>query len=314
MKTHRFRCELDTQPRLDEYLASKLSEILGTTVSKSRSRALIMAGAVYLNGARVRIASKPVFRNAEIKVAIDEEKLFSTTADPRKQWIFDQSWILFEDEGLIALNKPYGLPTQPTIDEARANLYKLTYEFLKDRDGPHAYLGLHHRLDRDTSGVVLMTKKKELNLGVAELFSAHRIEKTYIAVVEIQERSSGSNPTVLKGEEWVVKNYVGKLKKGPREKIQKWGQVKSGGDFAETHFQLIRESKNRAWILCKPKTGRTHQIRVHLSEMGLPIVSDPLYGRRGEGRMLLHAWKLVFRHPIDQQEVLIEAPVPKEFD
>ncbi|MCM0605419.1 MAG: RluA family pseudouridine synthase [Xanthomonadaceae bacterium] len=312
MKTYRFRCEVSSKPRLDEFLAEQLSVALKTTVSKSRSRALIVAGAVYLNGARVRIASKPIFENAEIKVAIDEDKLFGTLADPRDEWIFDSSWILFEDEGLIAINKPFGLPTQPTIDEARANLYKLIYAFLKERDGPNAYLGLHHRLDRDTSGVVLMTKKKELNLGVAELFTSHKIQKTYVAVCEpnplaVQKLTEGSRDGKFK-----IKNFLGKLPKSGRDKRQKYGSVRSGGDVAETFFEIVSETKNGVKFLCQPKTGRTHQIRVHLFGAGLPIVGDDLYGRKA-GRLMLHAWKLVFIHPIYGTEILIEAPVPKEF-
>lgn len=312
MKTYRFRCEVSSKPRLDEFLAEQLSVALKITVSKSRSRALIIAGAVYLNGSRVRIASKPIFENAEIKVMVNEDKLFGTRADPREEWKFDPSWILFEDEGLIAINKPFGLPTQPTIDEARANLYKLTYEYLKDRDGPNSYLGLHHRLDRDTSGVVLMTKKKELNLGVAELFASHKIQKTYIAISDpnplaVQKITDGSRDGKFK-----IKNFLGKLPKTGRDKRQKYGSVRSGGDVAETFFEIVSENRDGVKILCQPKTGRTHQIRVHLLSAGLPIRGDDLYGKKG-GRLMLHAWKLTFVHPIYGTEVLIEAPVPEGF-
>ena len=286
---------------------------MNTTISKSKSRALIMAGAVYLNGARVRIASKPVFQNAEVKVAVDEGRLFATGPDPREKWEFDTKWILFEDDGLIAVNKPYGLPTQPTIDEARANLYKLTEKFLKDRDGPNAYLGLHHRLDRDTSGVVLMTKRKELNLGVAELFSSHAIQKTYVAIVAPDEAALGKCDPKDLGK-FKIKNFLGKLPKTGRDKRQRYGAVRSGGDVAETFFEVVSRHSKEFKILCQPKTGRTHQIRTHLAQAGLPILGDELYGDKGSApRLMLHAWKLTFKHPQDQSEVLIEAPLPTEF-
>jgi len=264
-----------------------------------------MAGAVYLNGSRVRIASKPVFTGAEVKAMVSPDRLFTESESREPQWAFDTSWIVFEDDGLLVLNKPSGLPTQPTVDEARANLYKLAMDFIKARDGLDAYLGLHHRLDRDTSGLVLFTKKKEMNLPVAELFAEHQIQKTYVAVVEGEKKPEKA---------FVIKNYLGKLKKGPREKIQKYGAVKSGGDFAETSFELIRSEGHRHWLTCQPKTGRTHQIRAHLSEAGYPILGDFLYGRRDSAeRLMLHAWKLEFIHPVSQKKVTLEAPLPTGF-
>ena len=142
--------------RLDQLLAQWLPQALEREVSKAKARKLVVAGAVYLNGSRVRIASKEIFPGARIEVYVDEQKLFES--DGRAQdrpFVLTASQLLYEDEYLIAVDKPPGLPTQPTLDEARVNLFAALKKFLAQRDSrPDAYVGLHHRLDRDTSGVI----------------------------------------------------------------------------------------------------------------------------------------------------------------
>ena len=134
---------------------------------------MIVAGAVYLNGRRVRIASKELMPNATIDVYVDLNKLHSDSTQRDRAFVMTEDRILFEDPYLIVVNKPPGLPTQPTLDEARENLFTAVKKFLAQRSGKSVtdtYLGLHHRLDRDTSGVILLTKSTEANPGVAELF------------------------------------------------------------------------------------------------------------------------------------------------
>ncbi len=289
--------------RLDQVLADRLPEVLKTELSKAKIRKLIVAGAVYLNGKRVRIASKPIRSGAEIQVFIDLQLLQSDSKSKDTPFEMHQSFILYEDDYLIVVDKPSGLPTQPTVDEARNNLFAAVKKYL----GPNSYLGLHHRLDRDTSGVILLTKKEEVNKGIAELFSKHLIEKTYIAI--------SYYPTEHKNQEqcpefWSVKNYL-----RPIGKTSKQQSVRSGGDFAHTDFRCLERGRFALKIEAKPKTGRTHQIRVHLAEAGLPILGDLLYGSEESKkmkvpRMLLHAYRLEFLHPVTQERMKIESPIP----
>ena len=287
--------------RLDQVLADWLPIALSQPLSKGKVRKLIVAGAVYLNGKRVRIASKELQPNAKVEAYVDLAKL---TADATRQdQIFEMGvgQILFEDDYLIAVNKPPGLPTQPTLDEARDNLFASLKKFMTKRD-PKAYVGLHHRLDRDTSGVVLFTKRTDVNAGVAELFSSHLAVKTYQALT--------IHPEKMPPQEWTIKNYLAKGK----EKNAHMKSVHSGGDFAQTDFRILEECPGGFWIEAKPKTGRTHQIRVHLSEGGQPILGDATYGQREKGiRLMLHAVNLTFPHPVTKVLISIQSPLPEDF-
>ena len=119
-------------------------------------------------------------------------------------------------------------------------------------------------------------------------------------------------------EEWTVKNRLDKV--STRSKQSRYGAVQSGGDYAETSFRILDEYPRGLWLEARPKTGRTHQIRVHLSEFGLPILGDNLYGLEGFGkrhdqapRLMLHAVQLVFPHPVTNDEVSVTSPLPDDF-
>jgi RluA family pseudouridine synthase len=215
--------------------------------------------------------------------------------------------ILFEDEDLIFIDKPPGTPAQPTLDEARDNLFDAVGRFLAGREGiARPYVGVHHRLDRNTSGVVLFTKSRRVNAAVARSFSDHRVKKTYQAITIWR-------PNVKL--EWTVKNYLGKASSG--SKRSRYAAVESNGDFAETSFRLIADHKQGLWIEATPKTGRTHQIRVHLSEDGLPILGDDLYGGDSASglapRLMLHAVRVELPHPVTGREASVESPLPADF-
>ena len=303
--------------RLDQVLSEWLPQALARPVSKGKARKLIMAGAVYLNGKRVRIASKELLANAKIEVMVDLDKLSDDGRARDLPFTMTPEHILFEDEYIIAVNKPPGLPTQPTLDEARINLFASVKKFMAGRDGiAQSYVGLHHRLDRDTSGVVLFTKDPKANAGVAALFSEHRAVKTYQA---LSLRINSSSP--FKEETWIIKNYLKRSTQGGNKKSF-YASARSGGDFAHTEFRVLErvpagECPQFVWIEAKPKTGRTHQIRVHLSEYGLPILGDHTYGPHEKiidsSRMMLHAANLTFPHPIHQTEVSISSPLPEDF-
>lgn len=208
--------------------------------------------------------------------------------------------ILYEDQWLIAVFKPSGIPTQATVDKNRPHFYGLVLEYLKSRDSRgEVYLGLHHRLDRDTTGVVLMTKLREANLGVSSLFKKRDIVKEYDALVVRR-----SNFKV--GYHFEVHNHL-------KEDGQKVVSVSSGGQVASTDFWVKKLDSEFATLTCKPTTGRRHQIRVHLAELDLPIVGDVLYGSRFSDQPLcLHARSLKFAHPMTGQ--LVEICAHRTFD
>ncbi|MGE0615461.1 MAG: pseudouridine synthase [Bacteriovoracia bacterium] len=299
--------------RLDQALATWLPAELGREFSKSSVRKLIVAGAVYLNGKRVRIASKPLLPGAKLQVYLDEQKL-KTPA--RVEFKLTPERVLFVDDAIIIVDKPAGVPTQPTLDDARSNLYREVQRYCEATWGAGAYVGLHHRLDRDTSGVILFTRDKAANSSIADQFASHTLQKTYVALcVDTRMGSArGRDPG-----RWVLKNHL-KKSKGTSKRPAKMSGVKSGGDYAETSFHCLRALKlgdARVYLIeAQPRTGRMHQIRVHLAEHGLPILGDRLYGAPAQPavpRILLHAARLEFAHPLKGERMAIESPVPKDF-
>lgn len=298
--------------RLDQLIADWLPEILGQPVSKAKARKLILAGAVYLNGKRVRIASKELLRGARVEAFVDVAKLMAGGPSQDKAFEMTSSEVLFEDDYLIAVAKPPGLPTQATLDQARDHLFAATRRFLAKRQQvAQPYLGLHHRLDRDTSGVVLFTKRLEANKGIAEIFSGHRLTKVYQAIAV-----RGPEPL---SSEWTVKNFLGR-DPAAKSKAARFTAVRSGGDYAETRFKVLEALEGALWVEARPTTGRTHQIRVHLAGGGTPILGDTTYGRALRGalaetvpRLMLHALSLTFEHPIHRTEVSVLCPLPEDF-
>jgi 23S rRNA-/tRNA-specific pseudouridylate synthase len=156
---------------------------------------------------------------------------------------------------------------------------------------------------------VLFTKSRRVNATVAELFAKHRVVKIYQALTV---------PAAGRLErQWTIANRLGKIPS--KAKRSRYGSVGSGGDLGETSFRVLAEYPQGLWIEASPKTGRTHQIRVHLSECGLPILGDDLYGAEAEKpavlapRLMLHAAELAFSHPITRQPVRIQSPAPRDF-
>jgi RluA family pseudouridine synthase len=260
-----------------------------------------MAGAVLVNGRRTRLASMVLKAGVTVEAHVDPAKLFEDLTSRDKRFELTPERILFEDDDLIVVDKPPGLPSQPTLDETRDHLLAAVTRFLEKRGGQKPYVGVHHRLDRDTSGVVLFTKSRRVNAAVADAFSRHKVVKVYQALTV-----AGSS----KGE-WTIRNHLGKV--SSKAKRAKYGAVQSGGELAETSFRLIEKRQRGNWIEAMPKTGRTHQIRVHLTECGLPILGDDLYGVEGSGRLMLHASELRFPHPVSGLEISVKSPLPGDF-
>lgn len=306
--------------RLDHFLAEALPKALDREITRSQVRRLIMAGAVSRNGRKERIASLTLGVGTRVEALVDLAKLDSAgPSGMRRPVVKEFSWtpaqILFEDEWLLVVDKPAGLPTQPTLDESRASVFTTLKEYLQQRDGGTPYLGLHHRLDRDTSGVLLFTKDRNANAGVSALFTGKTMRKTYQALAVGGAACPNS---------WEVENHLGVV--GRVGKASKFGSVRSGGDPAQTSFRVLERVASALLLEARPHTGRTHQIRVHLAEGGNPIYGDAFYGgpmqfeatRGGRSvmipRVLLHAAELRFPHPVTQVEVAIRSPLSADFE
>jgi 23S rRNA pseudouridine955/2504/2580 synthase len=227
--------------------------------------------------------------------------------------------IVYEDSVIVVAIKPAGLPSQGTFDKDRSHFYAELYDFQRKRYGRKAYLALHHRLDSDTSGLMLFCKEKSYNKQVAALFQERRLHKTYVCAVDEsslkQKLAEGLPPT-----EWTTDNLLKNVRKG---RFLTAKSSASEGDQAITHFKILQrglfEGQPIALIECTPETGRMHQIRVHLAENQTPVIGDKIYNKNyrfatNQGqRLMLHAWKIRFYHQYLKRELSLESIVPFEF-
>ena len=304
----------DRKIRLDILLREKLCAELNLEISNSKLRRLIMAGCVRVNGKEVRVPSYTVFEKSQVDVSVDKEKLlYEKEADDIKFEVTPES-VLYEDDYLIFIDKPSRFPTEKTIVDSRDNLHDAVVRYLWSKNPSlrnPPYVGIMHRLDKDTSGVILFTKKREVNKAIFDMFDSSKLDvsggtrpisKTYIAVVK--------NSTKIK-DRFTVKNYLGRITS--KSAGAKWGEVPEsrGGVIAVTEFSVRSREGDRCVLECHPVTGRTHQIRVHLAGIGCPILGDKIYGdvRDGAERLMLHAESLELCHPVSGEKMMVKSRV-----
>lgn len=206
--------------------------------------------------------------------------------------------ILYQDNDILVINKPPGVPTQGTPDPRRPHIWGLTEKQVGKK------LFLHHRLDKDTSGVLLFGVHPEINGTLTQMFREHLFKKTYRALTKKSEKTFP-----LEGHE--ILNHLAPVR-GPGKQLSRMVVVKSGGWKAVTWVQRVHEGHWADEWEARPQTGRTHQIRVHLAGQKTPILGDSLYGGKSTRvhRMMLHAWKLEFPHPRTQETLTVVAELP----
>lgn len=300
----------DTQEtlRLDDFLKRELAVAAGESFSNSKLRRLIIAGGVSVNN---RIINRPAYElrgKSKVSVVFDRDKFFYEKQPDDVKFEVTDSAVLFEDENLIFINKPAFFPVEQTIVGNRANLHDAVVDYLWKRNPElrnPPYVGIMHRLDRETSGVILFTKNRGINKTVSEMFQNHQFEKKYYAVV-------CDKPELKTGASFTVEFFMGRVS-GKSQKGQ-WGKLSeaNGGQYSKTDFTVVEKCKiqgiNCAVIQCDLYTGRTHQIRVHLASKNLPILGDELYGGKAAERLFLHAYQL--KKETGELQFDVTAPVP----
>jgi 23S rRNA pseudouridine1911/1915/1917 synthase len=278
--------------RLDQFLAKRLPEF-----SRSRLQQLIRDGFVRLNNSTSR--ARQIVRDGD-KIELTEPPLekIETLAEaiPLE--------LLFEDDDLIVINKPPGLVVHPgaghrehTLVNALLN-HCATLSGIGGKERP----GIVHRLDKETSGCLVVAKNDATHRDLSNQFAARTVEKIYLALVARKLRKLAG---VIEG----------KIGRHPFHR-KRMSATTLRGRAARTEYHVIRSSDQASLIECRLHSGRTHQIRVHLHHLGHPVLGDKVYAQRlakDFPRQMLHAWKLGFRHPRTEEWKSFEAPLPDDF-
>lgn len=278
--------------RLDNYLHDHLDEL-----SKSQLRKIIDLGGVHIDGRRVRKCSKIINPDQKIEVHRDLRSL--------EPFRIDENTVVFEDKHIIVLNKPPGVECQPTPARYKGTLFEALQVWLKRdmRFGKKLHIGMSQRLDRDTSGLIVFSIHPQSHKGLSSQFTNRTIVKKYLALVE-------NCPRPPQG---TIRSYLAKQRRSNRMK-----SVEQGGKEAITHFKVLQTNSEFSLVAITLETGRTHQIRVHFSEAGYPLLGDLKYnGKQNEGdkhftRHCLHSWQLEFNHPITGNPLRFEAELPSD--
>ncbi len=278
--------------RIDTYIAEKID------ISRATTQRLIEEEKILVNGKKTKASYKVKLND---KITIQEEK-------PKETKIIAQDIpidVLYEDNDIIVVNKPKGMVVHPANGNPDGTLVNAILSKCRGTlsgIGGEIRPGIVHRLDKDTSGVIIVAKNDKSHINLSQQIKDHKVEKTYIALVR----------GIVKENEASINMPIGRSKKD-RKKMA----VTSNGKQAITHFKVIERflKSNVTLLKVKIETGRTHQIRVHLSEIGYPIIGDAVYSKgKNEWNIqgqCLHAKSLKFKHPTTNKEMKIEAPLPE---
>lgn len=277
--------------RLDRCLAELFPEH-----SRSRLQQWIDAGQVHVDG-EPGVRSQKVWEGARLDVA----PLEHPADQPHKAEAIDLD-IVFEDESVIVINKPAGLVVHPGAGNWQGTLLNALLHHAPELEQiPRA--GIVHRLDKDTSGLMAVARTLTAQTALVRALQARDVKRVYQAVALGKfERNEDE-----------IDAPIGRH---PTQRTRM--AVVESGKPAQTHYRVLRQYRQAAWVECRLRTGRTHQIRVHLAHIGHPLIGDTLYaGRRAMPvafpRQALHAYRLGFVHPLTGQAVQWEAPLPEDF-
>ncbi len=283
----------DARLRLDQFLAKRLPEY-----SRSRLQQLIRSGFVRLNKQTTR--PRQIVRGGD-KIHLIEPPLEKIEMRPEPIPLD----VLFEDGDLIIINKPADLTVHPGAGQREHTLVNALLSHCTNLSGigGKERPGIVHRLDKETSGCLVVAKNDIAHRELSKQFAARTVEKIYLALVAGKLRK----PT------GVIEENIG------RHPVQRKRMSVSSkrGRAAKTEYRVIRSSDQASLVECRLHSGRTHQIRVHLHHLGHPVLGDKIYAPRfakNFHRQMLHAWKLGFRHPCTGEWRSFEASLPADFN
>lgn len=295
MIKHKLSLICQNETRIDKYISDN------SRFSRADVQKFIKAQAVMVDGIIVR---KPNFR-AKIgsKILITEIKPKELKADPENIPLN----IVYEDDDLIVINKPSGMVVHPAPGHYSQTLVNALLYHFKDLSNFYNQVrpGIVHRIDKDTSGLLIVAKNNEAHLKLTDDLKEHKIKRTYLAWVKGQIANDITHINLPIGRD--LKNR------------KKMAVIEKNSKPAITHVFTLKVLNDRSLVRCELETGRTHQIRVHLAHIKHPVLNDPLYGKTNSKDeatfgQYLHAYKLEFNHPRTGKHLVFEVNPPAEFD
>jgi 23S rRNA pseudouridine1911/1915/1917 synthase len=278
--------------RLDQRLRELLPELSWTKI-----RHAIERGQVTVDGQIERDAAAEVTQHDQVELDASRKALPHARLDLVR---------LHEDDEILVVDKPPGLltvPTDPEFKHSEDTVLRRAQDYARHLHGRRGYAGMLHRLDRDTSGALAIALSRDAHRRGRELFAAHEFERWYLALVEgVPRRAEGTIRAAISNA------YVS----GRRRVVNDEGE----GRVAVTHYRVREAYRNAALLEIELETGRQHQIRLHLQQLGHPLVGERVYSgtssRVRAPRQMLHAWRLRFPHPTRRAIVSAEAPIPQD--
>ena len=293
MEVMKFFVEKDeSNIRIDKFLSSKI---------KDRSRSFIQR---IIEEEKVIVNGKVVKSNYKLR---ENEEVTFTIEDPKELTIEAEDIpleIIYEDKEVAVVNKPSGMVVHPASGVYNGTLVNALLNHCDDLSGINGVIrpGIVHRIDKDTSGILVIAKNDYSHNKLGEQFKEHSMKREYYALVEGR----------VKNEEGTIDTIIGRH---PSDRIK--FAVTKVGKRAITHYKVIERFNNNTLVRCNLETGRTHQIRVHMNHIGHPMVGDPVYGHKKQRfktkGQLLHAKTLGFNHPTTNKFMEFESNLPEEF-
>ena len=275
--------------RLDSYLSEKLE------LSRSKVQKLIKDDKVIVNG---KVASNSYSVKLDDEIAVNDKLDYSINVEAEDIPLN----IIYEDDDLLIINKESGMVVHPAPGHYTGTLVNALLYRYKNLAGDKFRPGIVHRLDKDTSGLMIVAKTSEMLEKISLMISKKEIERKYLAIVD----------GLIKHDTGEIDAPIGR----DRNNRQKMAVTDVNAKKAITHFKVLERFNNNTLLECILDTGRTHQIRVHLSYIGYPVSNDPLYGKGkcSEFGQMLHSYSIKFKHPRTGKEIKYEVDPPKEFE
>ena len=281
----------ETGERIDSFLSEK------TDFTRTRIQQLIKDRSITVNGKPTKSSYK-IEENDEIAIEVPEVE--TTEIKPENIKID----IVYEDSDIAVINKQAGLVVHPAHGHYSGTLVNAILYHIKDLSGINGEIrpGIVHRLDKDTSGLIVIAKNDKVHAALTEMFQEKKIRKTYLAILKGK----------LNKSEGKIVTQIGR-DKNDRKKMTVIDDAAKGKN-AITNYRVISQNKLFTLVKVNIETGRTHQIRVHMRHLGYPILGDSVYGRKdNEKRQMLHAYKLEFIHPVTGRQMEFTGEIPEDF-